>query len=535
MNNHRCTPAVFLALLALTMPALSRALAQDGILGCNQTGAYALGPASLNAVGGTFVPVSDKAVTLNTGYLVYKECVLRPALVKIREAASDAYINAELTRVTTGNNGNPYFVRNFLQENFQAGDKAFRSSFFTVTNQLNTSFQNQVQTALARSYAQSTNAPQISLACPSQTGIFAQLFSLTNPACDPVFAYYMAQNQLYANAAAAEDAWRTQAGWGQGFNPTLDANGNVLTPGILTETVAGQAITSGYRQLENANDIGQMVGPLLAGVANRILSAATGGFASIGTSQGGQPSYLSQLVKEGSNNLTAAVTNVALTILSPALSVEQSYGAQQNAMASDLLKATTDLRGAEKTCWSLVASSTCASAITYGASGATCTDASGATLHVATSTAFSQPIVNAQIKPIADIVIANASTSNESVKEINILIGDVQNTSSADIQASAINELDSLVAQGSLHTQPDLDKATQQASDLHASLFDATSGLLPKTFKIWAGDDSSGNAGTIPWNGTSAAGWCNVPATAGATPSAAQKTTIDLWVARWSQ
>lgn len=535
MRTTLYIPTTIIAAFVLAMPLLSYAqLQQDGILGCNQTGAYALGPASLNAVGGTFVPVSDKAVTLNTGYLAYKECVLRPAVSAEVHAATAAYDNAVITRVLTGNNGNPYFVQNFQREDFQAGDKARTDSFFTVTNQINSDYRNLVQIALERNYAQRTQAPQMSLACPKQTGVFAQIFSLTNPACDPIFAYYGAENQLDAYSAAARDAWRTQAMMGQGFNPILDANGNVLTPGILTEAVAEQAITSGYRQLENANDIGQMVGPLLAGAANRILSAATGGLASIGTSQGGQPSYLSQMTTEASQGLVQAVTNVALTILSPALSIEQSYGKAQNGMASDLLQAVTQLRGTENTCWNLIISNVCSGSVATSTAGATCTSADGSTLHIATSTAFSQPIVDAQIKPISDVVVANVQTSNQSVTAINTLIGDVQNTNSADIQRSALNQLDSLVAQGSLHTQPDLDKATQQASDLHTALFDTTSGLLPKTYHTWAGDDTVNSVnGATAWDGASAVGWCNVPATAGGTPTTAQKTTLDLWAARW--
>lgn len=521
-------------MFALAVPLLSHAqLQQDGILGCNQTGAYALGPASFNSVGGTFVPVSDKAVTLNTGYLVYKECVLRPATVKIREAASSAYIQAELTRVNTGNNGNPIFVRNFRQENFQAGDKARTASFFTVTNEISEDYRNAVQISLERTYAQRTQAPQMSLACPKQTGIFAQIFSLTNPACDRIFVEEMARNQLEANSAAEQDAWRTQAGWGLGFNPILDAYGNVLTPGILTQTIAGQAITSGYRQLENANDIGQMVGPLLAGAANRVLSAATGGLASMSTSQGGQPSYLSQMTKEASTGLIQAITNIALTILGPALTIEQDYGKAQNTMASDLTAAIGQLRAAENTCWNLVIDKVCSTTASSTSTGVSCTGTDGSVLVIATSTAFSQPIVDAQIKPLSDVVIANVKTSNESVDAINTLIGDVQNTNSVDIQKSALNQLDQLVAQGLLHTQPDLDKATQQATDLNTALFDTTTGLLPKTYHIWAGDDSSGNTGAIAWDGASATGWCNVPTTAGVTPTTAQQTTLDLWIAQW--
>jgi hypothetical protein len=55
----------------------SPAVSNDGILSCNQTAAYGQSVGAFSARASVYVPVSDSAVTLNTGYLVYVACQLR--------------------------------------------------------------------------------------------------------------------------------------------------------------------------------------------------------------------------------------------------------------------------------------------------------------------------------------------------------------------------------------------------------------------------------------------------------------------------
>ncbi len=533
---------------ALGGPTLGTVLPNNqGIFGCNQTGAYAMSVGSTRAVGGTFVPVSDSAVTLNTGYLVYKECVLRPVVSSQVHAASGAYVNAKMQTFLKGNNGNPYFVQNYGQEQFQAGDRAFNNTFYTVTGAINPALQNQVQRVIARNYAQVTQQPQLSLACPYSgnlnavtlgrtTDVWGGIEAKMNPACSGLWVEIMAQDQLMSNYAAAQDAWRTQVTWGNGLYPITDSTGRIVTPAILVGAVAGQALTSGFRQLESANDIGQMVGALFAGVGNRILNGGLGGLASLASAVGTQPSYLSQVTQEASRGLAQAITNVALTVLAPALAIEKNYSSAQNKMAQDLAAAFAQLKGAETTCMNLIVSSACAASSTpsTGSGGATCQTSDGTTLHIATSTPFVQAVVSAQIKPLADAVKQNTDTSNRAITAIETLIASVQNTNSSEIQRTALQQLDTLVAQSALHTQPDLDRANQQASDLHAALFDQSTGLIPQTLHQWTGDDTTnGIFGAVAWDGSSAVGWCNVPSGSG-TPSPQQTTTLQKWIQRWS-
>ena len=96
---------LILALVLSPLPALAQGTdpayqyARKGIFDCNLNGAYAMSVGSMAATGGVYVPVADATVELNTGILVYKECILREIIVRQREAATDAYQNKASTRI----------------------------------------------------------------------------------------------------------------------------------------------------------------------------------------------------------------------------------------------------------------------------------------------------------------------------------------------------------------------------------------------------------------------------------------------------
>lgn len=524
----------------------------DGIFGCNETGSYAMSVGSLNAVGGTFVPVSDKAVTLNTGYLAYKECVLRLVVDAEAHTLSAAKINQDLqtflglnkTSPNYRSPGNPYFVQYYGKEQFQAGNAGANAAFPAIVGALNTAFQSQVQTALARNYAQITQQPQLALTCPyggdlnsvlngRTTDVWGGLNAMMNPACSPLSAYTLAQNQLMSNYAAAQNAWQTQMNWGSGIYPITDATGKIVTPAVLLGAITTQSITSGMRQIENANDIGQMVGALFAGMSNRILNSSLGGLAN-------SAPYLAQVQAQESSRLSQSVVNLVASILGPALEVEKQYNkllSGSSGMAGDLLNATNNLRGAENTCWDLIVKAVCSASSTPAASGGglTCTARdSSQQLRIATSTEFSQPIIDAQIAPLTAEIATRVAASNAFLDKINALIATYQSASASDFATQA----QALVAGF------DFNKAgtvQEQANTLHASLFNKASdpppGLLAQTYQTWVGNtgatDATGNPVNTGWSGSGSTGWCNVPV-AGASPTDQQKTTIAAWIARWS-
>ena len=124
----------------------------------------------------------------------------------------------------------------------------------------------------------------------------------SNMSNNPFGAYVMAtlgaQREINEEQAVLESHWN----WGNGYYPEIDRaqiptdSGNrtvrrVITPAYVTSQITLQALTSGFRQLENADEIGEIISSTFAGLSNQIMTAPTG-FS--GLSGGGVNSYLNQ-------------------------------------------------------------------------------------------------------------------------------------------------------------------------------------------------------------------------------------------------
>ena len=94
---------------AVDPPSVAAAYAfmRQGIFDCNLNGAYAMSVGAMGATGGVYVPVADATVELNTGILVYKECVLREVIIREREAATAGFARKAIVGGQTGRGGNP--------------------------------------------------------------------------------------------------------------------------------------------------------------------------------------------------------------------------------------------------------------------------------------------------------------------------------------------------------------------------------------------------------------------------------------------
>lgn len=492
--------------------------AREGVFGCNQTGSYAMSVGSLSAVGGVYVPVNDAAITLNSGYLVYKECVLRGIVNREREAVLGGLAKRTLLTLTTGRDGKPLFPQNLQQELLtERGDP---DNLFFLTKRLsglNPAFAVPVTKALARDYVSQTRSSDDSFACPYK-GDMRQVWdgtddsdearaALRDSRCDPLFAYYFAQQARddYAARGQSEAMWRLTVNGG--FYDTEQVNDKnqhiTLTPGSFVRAVGEQAVTSGWRQTENANDIDQMIGALFTGLGTQILSSSQG-LAGLTQKIGGQPSYLDQVAAEASAGLRNAAANAALQILRGVLDTETKYNAIVNDIARTLTGTIAQLRSVENQCWNLVISKTCNGTV---AADKTCTATSGERLRVATSTAFSQQVINSQISALANQTIINVQKSDKSLSLINNLITGITNTSAVDAQRLALIQLDQLVANGDLHNQTQLSTVQQQK----AAITDSMSTLVNDTKTAW-GDSTDPNVG-----------WCNIN----------NATVIQMWIQRW--
>ena len=529
----------------------SYAWAKDGVFGCNQTGAYAMSVGALSATGGAYVPVNDSTVSLNTGYLVYKECVLRGIVDRQREGVTSGFTKKIVTIYNTGRNGQAQFVQNIPRESQAFWTQSVVTSLQNGTlSAVNPAFKSSIQRAIAQGYSASINARAQSLACPysgdlkaletnpTQSFSWAGLAALMNSNCLPYFAARDSYDTVMGDAASGWNDQMTQFAWGRGSYPQqiVDADGNLVTvtPGALIESNLTQAVQTGFNQLQNANDIDQMVGALFAGITSQVVGDSRGLTGLVQTT-GSTPSYLDQVASESAAGIRSSALNAAITILSSNRQNEQAYLAAMQAIATVLTNTINSLHDKENTCWNAIIQNVCVAGSVKSDNTCTavpqgCTTAADGTqscptaitLKIATSTAFSQGIITGQITPLASSTLTNIDASNAALTVINQLLAGVTNATSLDLQRLSLQQLDTLVTQHKLHTQYDAQNALQSKAEITGSM----TTLLSNTVANWTGGGSDGTA-NASWDGTTypAVGWCN----------AGNPTTIQAWITQWKK
>ncbi len=517
----------------------------NGIFSCNQTGANAMSVGALGATGGVYVPVADASVELNTGTLVYKECVLREVVDAQKQAATAGFGQQATNNILTGRNGSPQFAQYQTKEMNQVGTNAMKTALQSIGGNLDPNNKAAVEQGVAQGYSTVTYNAQSMVACPypGATTAFTNSnsqFSWNNilavgSPCNPLFAYVATNDLTNGYIAQEQNCLQNQWLWGGGFYSVTTGTGGpceqqIVTPSSLVNSSYSTIVNSGYNQLQSANDIGQMVGALFAGLSTQILSGTGGGITGLNQSFGGSPSYLQQVVSQETQNLQSTVANAALANLEAALQVEQSYYNIMSTIAGTLEGTIGQLRGAENTCWNQLITTICAtgSVQTNSKGVTTCTGTNGSQFTIATSTEFSQPVINSQIEALASTTANNLQVSQQALALINQLIQNVSGTS-PDSQALAIQQLNTLISNKELHTSADLTTAQGQSQ----AISNAMQTLSQNTPQLWAGTDPNNTTNNnIPWNGSvgptmtatdPGVGWCNFK----------NQTTIQAWKQAW--
>lgn len=521
-TSHETNPA------ATTPAPATGDLRRDGIFGCSASKYQNVG--SLSAIGGVYVPVNDAAVTLNTGYLVYKECVLDGVIAAVKEGATAELVRAEIKALTTARNGNPQYVVNLNQELGENADATFAAEINSNNAAVMcTPFQNKARTAIARSYWNNTRKTNSAYACslPGDaaaqqafiTGDFSKggiagLLKLADPANNPLGAYYERQDEIHATLVRSDAILREQLQYANGIYPQFDQNPDplarrVVTPGFIIGQTAQQLLGSGFRQLENATEIDQIVGSLFSGLATRVLTDK-GGLSGLTKASNGQAPYIDRLVAEANARVRDAATNAALSTIGPARVIEALYKEVKEKTASSLTVQINRLRSAEALCWTQVQSKT----VTYAQNNGY------APLKVSTTTyRFAQQIIDAQITPIATSTVAEINKSAAVLAKLDGIIARLSNSSLATAQGIALNEFDQIVASGTLHTKDDYDRADA----LYKNVEGQVKNYVDETVTSWGG----GAEGTIAWNGSASStpGWCNYNS----------EITLKAWADKWKQ
>lgn len=507
---------------------------RQGVFGCNQNAAYAMSVGALSAVGGLYVPVNDAAVTLNTGYLVYKECVLDGVTKREAESATSAFVNRYIRDVISSRR----FSQDLAAESLARADQMVLDSLSEKnTAPVCGAIRNPVRTALVRSYLASSRKPNESISCSlncseadmaallrgdlSKCGGISGFYRMAiDPANTPAGAYYLGYQAILSRILQKEGNMREHLAYGRGLYPItqIDTSSGftvekVVTPAFLVAEGLAQVSSSGFRQLENATEIDQMVSALFAGLSTQLATDARG-LSGLTQKIGTQPSYLDQLARESAAGLRSSAVNAGLTILTAARQVETKYLEVVTETGALLTEAINKLRAAEARCWELIIPKV----EEYARNGGFCTNNTDGTttcpsapfsIQVATSTQFSQPIITRDIAPYAKIAADNIRASQVAVQLIDHLIAGITNTNSLDAQRLALQQLDTLVADGKLHTGNDVTQVQNQRDAVKSAVGD----IVTNTLTAW-GDNGDPNVG-----------WCNVN----------NPNVVKMWAERWKR
>lgn len=509
-------------------------LAADGIMNC-RTGKYSMDVGSLRAQAGAHVPVADYTTEMNTGYLVYKFCTLDPLVRKIAEGITSGLGRLSINGCLNGDEGQTCFVRNlnqFLQPKVDETVYAVLKGEDAAA--MCAPFKDTVIRTAARRYMQERNNPGKPIQCPftscsaadqkilleggadylgayKRCGGLRAIYESTLPGATPASA--LAEVEEYIGGAVANriDVERTYLEWGNGIKSPQQKVGGVpqiTTPGYIISQMLSQVLGSGYRQLENANAIDQVVGALYSGLSSQLITNPSG-LVGLAKQNGSQPSYINQMVAQSSAQVRSSIVNTALNMLSTWRNVEAGYLAAQNSMAAVFNSSISQLKAAESKCWEVVVP-----AVQQYA------QSQGGNVTVATSTAFSKAVIDASITAAATAVTSNIRTSQLALQVIDGLIADVTNNSSATVQTAAITRLQELINQDAVHSS----EALQSAQTALQSVQNSMGTLVTDTLTNWGG----GSGSSAPWDDTIAAntvGWCNIN----------NQVTVQMWYQRWKK
>lgn len=484
-------------------PTPSPTLSNDGIFGCRGEGANISNVGTLVAIGGVYVPVNDAAVTRNTGYLVYKECVLDAVARKISESATAELVSQGSRAITTGYNGGPQFPADFTEEVDRRGNIITLNALDDANvGVICPAFKNSVRVASARTRVARQNQPNQAFTCTlpgTGSSYYERMAALTQQRNNPFGAQMILDAQIQATIDYDNYNLRQRLLANNGFYDQVDnfddpLGARITTPGYLIAQSISQMVGSGFRQLENANEIDQVVSNFFGGLTTQLVSD-TRGFTGLSQPVNGQPSYLDRMTAQTSANVRQQAANAALSVIGAARQIETAYRQAKEGIATALSDAIVKLRAAENQCWNLIVPAVQARA------GSTA-------LNIATSTQFSQQIIDSQIAPLATTTVRDIRASDAALATLNELIASVSNSSSATNQQQALLRLDTMVANRQLHTSTDATNAAATRDSVVAAI----NTLVDNTLQAW-GDSTDPNTG-----------WCNVN----------NDAVIDRWFNEWN-
>lgn len=499
-------------------------LTDAGIYSCGAA-QYTM-PVGTLVASGIFVPVADAAVIQNTGYLLYKQCVLDGMVSKYREAATADLVRAAVARL----NGDDTGVSKYAQD--IAADRSM--IFDRVLTEYNKEYKQDPILEILREPVVTQVLQQIdqgrseaSYKCDDPTGLITQFYNGTlpsnlflqvtkliasNAACTPIGAKVKVEAAISSEATQQWEDYKSQII--DGYKPdqvkvSVDVgNGETadryvtVTPGSVFAAIASQVLGSGFRQLENADSVDEIISTTFSALQTQILSS-TEGLAGLSQAIGGQvQSYLDSMVGASSKRLKDSVVGSAISILNSALTTEREFY-KYRSLTLDFLKAQqTKVTDTQNKCWVDLEQQV---RLVSG----------GVSLNVTTSTKMGDLLLGQAVTPLLPLIQSDVNTSTTTMQVLQTLITDVNNAASPTMQRMALAQVDALVAAQALHTATD----AQNAKDAYTNITETIEPLVSDTITLWQIPPT-----TLATDiASTTEGWC----------ATTTSEVVQAWLAKW--
>ncbi len=467
------------------------------IFNCNTNSQATASAGSTGPLGGPYVPVADYAVELNTGLLVYKECVLRNIINQKRKALTSDLDRSYITRFNSGRTDptdrsvkTPFFSQEFgIEMRNLSHATRLKQLEGDLLKPLANTVREAVKRAIAAGYTENFSLSE-SLKCSYDDGdlenayrgrpadFWQALSALTDePVCNIYGATRYSEAELDNMIAFDVMKDTLKLTWGQGVYPVerIDENGFRITetPGQIVLQNGIMHIQSGYEQEKTADDIGELINQLYAGVSTQVVTEGTpgtntggtftaGGFGGLSAITMGANSYMQQVVTRTGGDYVQTSANAVIAGLQLALQTEQNYRGIMDSILTFLAGKKTEIRNKEASCYTKVKQALCTS---ESITATQCVAQNGGgTLSFTNSPVFSNSVIaSSRITEFESPVNANRNSSNDNITRITAWIGDVAANPSPANQTAISGQLAALPPKNSTHiTNANNQKSTIQ-------------------------------------------------------------------------
>ncbi|MFM2414712.1 MAG: hypothetical protein RI911_405 [Candidatus Parcubacteria bacterium] len=325
---------------------------RNGIYGCKGIGE--VGPVGLQHAQGTFVPVSEEAIALNTFILVNKFCVLDGLNIRQREALVAGLTRAGLRQINEGRQGRSKYEGNWKQLMRREIPDAVMEKMLEheSMNKICGPFKENVKRSLVQAYVNATRKQDAAFTCnypgteeEQRKALSGDLESVgwsgwraTLDAGNNEFDAFLSLRDIAdATIRDEQERYQTELNWGNGFHSDKEcrqvAVGNgefeeqceVVTPGKVIADMTSFLSQTGHRQTEQADSIDELLGSFITNLQTEVLSSFSGLQGTTNNTSGA--SYLDRAVDDAFGRARGETTNVGKDALSKALATETEYNA----------------------------------------------------------------------------------------------------------------------------------------------------------------------------------------------------------------